>query len=63
VIPRIEQVANAMNLPIIDVYAAFANHSEYFWDGVHPNSEGAELIATEIYKAIIFTNSSANSMP
>ena len=63
VIPRIAQAANEMNLPMIDVYAALANHSEYFWDGVHPNSEGAELIATEIYKAITFTNSSANSMP
>ena len=63
VIPRIVQVANEMKLPVIDVYEAFANHSEYFWDGVHPNSEGAELIATEIYKAITYTNCSANAMP
>jgi acyl-CoA thioesterase-1 len=63
VIPRIEQVANEMNLPLIDVYAALTNHPEYFSDGVHPNSEGAKIIATEIYKAITFTNIGANSMP
>jgi lysophospholipase L1-like esterase len=53
VIPCIEQAANETNLPIIDVYSALASYSNYFPDGVHPNSAGAELIANEIYKAII----------
>jgi acyl-CoA thioesterase I len=53
IIPKIEELANKMNLPIIDVYDAFGNHSDYFVDGVHPNSEGAALIASEVYKAII----------
>ena len=56
VIPRIEQVANELGLPTIDVYTALANHPEYFLlDGVHPNSQGAKLIASEIYKAITST--------
>ena len=52
VIPRIEQVANATGLPIINVYTPLINHPEYFPDGVHPNSEGAQIIANIIYDAI-----------
>ncbi|MGO8807180.1 MAG: GDSL-type esterase/lipase family protein [Candidatus Bathyarchaeia archaeon] len=52
IIPKIEDLAHKTNLPLIDVYAAFGNHSDYFVDGVHPNSEGAALIASEVYKAI-----------
>ena len=53
VIPSIEQAAKQTNLPVINVYSALANYSDCFPDGVHPNSEGAKLIANEIYKAII----------
>jgi acyl-CoA thioesterase-1 len=52
VIPAIEQVANQTDLPIINLYSALANSSDFFPDGVHPNGEGAILIAKEIYKAI-----------
>src|SRR5208283_2415562 len=52
IIPKIEDLANNMNLPLIDVYTAFGNHADYFVDGVHPNSQGAALIASEVYKAI-----------
>ncbi|HDQ06636.1 MAG TPA: hypothetical protein ENN36_07960 [Candidatus Bathyarchaeota archaeon] len=59
IIPRIEQIANGEGLPIIDVYSALEDHPEYFWDGVHPSSEGAAVIANEVYEAIIlFTESS-----
>ena len=52
VIPNIEEVAKQTDLPIINVYSALANSSDFFPDGVHPNGEGAKLIANEIYKAI-----------
>jgi lysophospholipase L1-like esterase len=52
VIPRIEQVANETSLPIIDVYTPLVSHPEYFSDGVHPNGEGAKIIATEVFNAI-----------
>ncbi len=52
IVPKIQELANQTNLPIIDVYNAFGNHSDYFVDGVHPNSQGAALIASEVYKAI-----------
>lgn len=53
VIPSIEQVANKTNTPIIDVYTPLAGHSEYFIDGVHPNTEGSQAIATTIHNALI----------
>ena len=52
VIPKIEQIANELNLPTIDVYAAFAYFPEYFMDGVHPSSEGAAVIANEVSQAL-----------
>ncbi len=52
IIPRIEQVANSTGLPLIDVYTPLVNHSEYFPDGVHPNSVGAQTIANAVYTAI-----------
>jgi len=57
VIPSIKQVAQQDGLPIIDVYSALANHSECFGDGVHPNQEGAQIIAEQIDQALISTGS------
>jgi len=48
IIPKTDDLANKMSLPIIDVYDSFGNHTDYFQDGVHPNSEGAALIATDV---------------
>jgi len=50
--PRIEQVANETGLPLINVYAQLLNHPDYFLDGVHPNNEGAQVIANTIYQQI-----------
>ena len=52
VIPRIRRVATIVGLPLIDVYSTLATHSEYFSDGVHVNSAGAEIIASEVFKGI-----------
>jgi acyl-CoA thioesterase-1 len=60
IIPRIEQIANEEGAIIIDVYAALENHPEHFWDdGVHPNSEGATVIANTVYEAIILSTESS----
>lgn len=52
IIPKTEELANKLNLPIIDVYNRCSDHPDYFEDGVHPNSQGAALIAFEVYGAI-----------
>ncbi|MCX8150456.1 MAG: GDSL-type esterase/lipase family protein [Candidatus Bathyarchaeota archaeon] len=56
VIPKIEQVANELSLPLIDVYSALVNSPEHFVDGVHPTSEGAEVIANEVSEALNAAN-------
>lgn len=52
IIPLIKQVANDTSLPIIDLYTPMLNHPEYFVDGVHPNEQGASVIANTIYQKI-----------
>jgi lysophospholipase L1-like esterase len=52
IIPGIQQVAGSLSLSIIDVYSPLINHPEYFSDGVHPDTQGAEIIANTIYQAI-----------
>ena len=52
VIPHIERVARELGVQTINIYGDLVNHPEYFPDGVHPNSEGAKLIAVTVYKAI-----------
>jgi acyl-CoA thioesterase-1 len=52
VLPRIEQVANEMNLPVINVFEALSGHPEYSKDGVHLSGQGVELLVNEIYMAI-----------
>ncbi len=57
VIPSIKEVANQTGLPIIDVYTPLINHPEYFTDGLHPNGDGAKIIANTIYAAITSNSS------
>ncbi len=52
VLPHVDNTASRMRLPTIDIYSAMSNHSEYFADGVHPNGDGAAVIAYNIYQAI-----------
>jgi alpha-L-fucosidase 2 len=48
VIPYIEEVATEMNLPIIDLYTAFGPYIHLMPDQIHPNPDGAAIIAHEI---------------
>jgi len=52
ILTGIMQAANEAEVPVIDVYSAFADHPDYYRDGVHVNSAGAKLIADTIYSAI-----------
>jgi lysophospholipase L1-like esterase len=52
IIPCIQQKASQLNLPIINVNACLASHPECFTDGVHPDSQGARLIAEEISRTL-----------
>lgn len=40
-------------LAVIDLYQVLEGRKEMFWDGVHPNKDGASVIASAVYKAIV----------
>ncbi len=48
ILPLIEQIAREKNVPVIDLYAALQDHASLFPDGIHPNAEGAGLMAQAI---------------
>ncbi len=52
IIPMIQKVADEKKLPVIDLYKALSGHDELIPDRVHPNDEGAKLIAKAVAAAI-----------
>ncbi|HPC63924.1 MAG TPA: sialate O-acetylesterase [Anaerohalosphaeraceae bacterium] len=51
--PLIEQVAAEEKLPLIDLYTPLESHSAYYAvDGLHPDRNGAQVIAQTVYRAI-----------
>ena len=48
----VNQTATHLGLPTIDMHTPLLDNPEYFPDGVHPNSEGSQAMASEIYNAI-----------
>lgn len=51
IIPAVDEAAKQAKLPVIDAYSATCNPNLFF-DGVHPNDEGAKIIAKAIWQAI-----------
>jgi lysophospholipase L1-like esterase len=52
VVPLIRKIAVDANAPVIDIFNALSSKPDYFPDTVHPNAEGASLIAKTILEAI-----------
>lgn len=52
VIPAVKKVARKAKVKTIDLYTPFLGKSHFTYDGIHPNEEGAALLASEIYKAL-----------
>jgi lysophospholipase L1-like esterase/pimeloyl-ACP methyl ester carboxylesterase len=52
VIPTVEKLAKEEKLQVIDLYAPLSGKTELFPDHIHPNPEGAGLMAKTIYKAL-----------
>jgi lysophospholipase L1-like esterase len=61
ILPQIDDLANQKSLPTVNVYDAFENHSDYFMDGVHPDDDGASLIASQVYDAITLPDGSIDT--
>lgn len=52
VVPTVKSVAEARDLPVIDLYAALQDAGKNFPDGVHPNAAGAKVIAETVAAAV-----------
>lgn len=51
--PIVKKTAQENGVECIDLYALTDGHSEYFDDGVHPNSFGNRVIATAIQRQLM----------
>jgi acyl-CoA thioesterase-1 len=49
IIPMIDQIAELRDVEVIDLYTAMLNTSSMFPDGIHPNADGARLMAEAIF--------------
>jgi lysophospholipase L1-like esterase len=52
IIPMIRAVADETGVKVIDLYSALAGKADLFSDTVHPNDQGAKLIAAETFRAL-----------
>jgi lysophospholipase L1-like esterase len=50
--PIVRDVARETGATVIDLYGALRSKPQLFPDKVHPNDEGAQLIAAEVYRAL-----------
>lgn len=51
--PKVEEIAKKMNLEIIDLYTPFIDKEALFPDNIHPNAEGAGIMAKIIKDRLI----------
>jgi len=52
IMPRIDEIAGKTGVPIIDLHTALSDKPEMFPDLIHPNAEGAKLMAEAIYHSL-----------
>jgi acyl-CoA thioesterase I len=52
-LPKIQSVSIANNVTIIDIYTALSNKKSLFPDTLHPNNEGARIIAETVASSIM----------
>lgn len=52
IIPKIRQIASRNDVEVIDIYTSLRNKRTLFPDKVHPNKEGARLLAQKVYQTI-----------
>lgn len=58
ILPLLDQIAREKNVPVIDLYTALTGRGDLFPDGIHPNAEGAGLMAQAIAPYLLGVRSS-----
>jgi acyl-CoA thioesterase-1 len=52
VIPAVKKIARKTKVKTIDLYTPFIGKGSLTYDNIHPNDEGAALLAREVYQAL-----------
>lgn len=52
IIPRMERVAYAENVEILDMHSLLIDRSDLFPDNIHPNDEGSAIIARRLFEQL-----------
>ncbi len=53
ILPAIRSIAQRHNLEVVDLHTPTENHEELFPDKLHPNAEGAKIIATTVARQLL----------
>ncbi|MBN2315461.1 MAG: hypothetical protein JXM79_16145 [Sedimentisphaerales bacterium] len=59
ILPLIDQIAQLREVGVIDLFTALSGKADLFPDGIHPNAEGAGLIA----EAVLYTLIGIRALP
>lgn len=51
-VPIVKSIAEELNVPLVDMYAATQGHSNWYKDGIHPNDAGAVEFASILYREV-----------
>jgi lysophospholipase L1-like esterase len=52
IIPAIQAIAEQTGATLVDAYTPMLNHMDNYTDGVHPDADGAKVIADAIYAGL-----------
>jgi lysophospholipase L1-like esterase len=52
IIPAVQATAAQTGATLVDAYTPMLNHADSYTDGVHPNADGAKVIADAIYAGL-----------
>ncbi len=53
IVPAIRKLAEERSLLYVDIHTPFSQHPEYYTDGIHPNADGARVLADLVYDALL----------
>ncbi|MDR0413625.1 MAG: GDSL-type esterase/lipase family protein [Dysgonamonadaceae bacterium] len=63
VVPRLQRAASAEGVEVIDLHPLYRDRPDWVPDGIHPNEQGASLIAKRMFQAIGSPDDSAVDFP
>ena len=54
VIPKIDSISDIFSIDVIDLYHPLCNQPQHFPDGIHPNADGAGIIARSVARLLTY---------